>query len=147
MTQRNYSIKILSILLLIIVSVEADILSSKPSGAVNDFARILSPQVKTSLEMLSRNVYNKTGVTLALAAFPSLEGENIDDITNKLYERWGIGQKGKDEGVLVFLAMKERKIRIETGYGVEGYITDLLASQIRQQLNSFPEINMTKGLL
>ena len=82
MTQRNYSIKILSILLLIIVSVEADILSSKPSGAVNDFARILSPQVKTSLEMLSRNVYNKTGVTLALAAFPSLEGENIDDITN-----------------------------------------------------------------
>ena len=133
MTQRNYSIKILFVLLVILISVNADILSYKPSGAVNDFAQVLSPQVKASLERLCVNVYNKTGVALVLSTFPSLEGEDVDGITNKLYEKWGIGKKGKDEGVLVFLAMKERKIRIETGYGVEGYITDLLATQIRQK--------------
>lgn len=113
------------------MSVSADILNRKPSGPINDFAGILTAPAKSTLTQLSNNVYNKTGVALVLATFPSLEGDEIDGITNRLYENWGIGTKGKDEGVLVLLAMEERKIRIETGYGVEGYITDLKASQIR----------------
>jgi uncharacterized protein len=118
---------------LVIIPAHADILSSKPSGPVNDFAKIVSPQTWRSLDNVCKNVLKKTGVALVLATYASLEGEEIDEVTNTLYEKWGIGQKGKDEGVLVLLAVKERKIRIETGYGVEGYITDLVASRIRQE--------------
>lgn len=118
--------------LLFLLTADADILSSKPSGPVNDFAGILSQKTKNDLMRLSTSVYNKTGVALVLATVSSLDGGEIDDITNKLYEKWGVGKKGADEGVLILLAMKERKIRIETGYGVEGYITDLQSTQIRQ---------------
>ncbi len=118
--------------LLFLLTADADILLSKPAGPVNDFAGILSQKTKNDLIRLSSSVYNKTGVALVLATVPSLDGDEIDDLTNKLYEKWGIGKKGVDEGVLILLAMKERKIRIETGYGVEGYITDLQATRIRQ---------------
>ena len=120
------------ICLLTVLCINASILTSKPDGHINDFAGILSSETKDSLNDLCTNVEVRTGVALVLATFNSLEGEEIDDITNKLYETWGMGQKGKDEGVLVLLAMNERKIRIETGYGSEGYITDLMASRIRQ---------------
>ena len=130
---QRQTFKLFIIFLFILASAIANILTSKPSGPINDFAGILSSEASNSLIALCNNVNKMTGVALVLATFPSLEGEEIDDITNKLYEKWGIGQKGKDEGVLVLLAMKERKIRIETGYGSEGYITDLLASRIRQK--------------
>ena len=130
--QQN-TIRFFFILFLTVASAKANILTSKPSGPINDFAGVLSSEASNALIALCNNVNKKTGVALVLATFSSLEGEEIDDITNKLYEKWGIGQKGRDEGVLVFLAMKERKIRIETGYGSEGYVTDLLASRIRQQ--------------
>lgn len=118
---------------LLVIYTRADILSTPaPNTAINDYAKILSSETRRTLEQLSINVYQKTGVALVLATFPSLEGGTIDGITNRLYEKWGIGKKGSDEGVLVCLAMKEGKIRIETGYGVEGYITDLLTSQIRR---------------
>lgn len=129
----KHTLRFFFILFLTIASVKANILTSKPSGPINDFAGILSAETKNSLIGLSNNVNKRTGVALVLATFSSLEGEEIDDITNKLYEKWGIGQKGKDEGVLVLLAMQERKIRIETGYGSEGYVTDLLASRIRRK--------------
>lgn len=129
----KYLFKSLFILLLIIVTAKPDILASKPSGPINDFADVLSPRTKNTLSNLSYRVEKRTGVALIVATYPSLEGGEIDDLTNRLYEKWGIGQKGKDEGVLILLAMKERKIRIETGYGSEGYITDLIASRIRRQ--------------
>ncbi len=129
--------KIVLFIPMLVIYTCADILSTPtPNTAINDYAKILSSETIRTLEQLSRNVYQKTGVALVLATFPSLEGGTIDDITNKLYEKWGIGKKGSDEGVLVCLAMKERKIRIETGYGVEGYITDLLASQIRRNVTA-----------
>lgn len=120
-------------LVMFIVSTSANILDSKPSGAINDFANILSPNTKALLEQLCIRVHEKTGVAMVCATFSSLEENDIDDITNRLYQKWGIGKKGSDEGVLVLLAMKERKIRIETGYGVEGYITDYKATAIRRE--------------
>lgn len=125
--------KFFLVISLLLIAAKADILSlPKPDKAINDYSRILSSETKGILEQLSRVVYNKTGVALVFVTYPTLDGGDIDDVTNRLYEEWGIGVKGKDEGVLVLLAMKERKIRIETGYGVEGYITDLKAMQIRQ---------------
>jgi len=105
----------------------------RPATAVNDYANILSEQARLSLEQLCVSVYEKTGVAFVLAIVASLDGDDIDNAANRLYEKWGIGSHTKDEGVLVLMAMQERKIRIETGYGVEGYITDLKAAQIRRK--------------
>jgi uncharacterized protein len=124
------------VLLLVFTAVmtsAANILDSKPAGAINDFANILSGDTKARLEQVCTQVQEKTGVAMVLATFASLEGYDIDDAANRLYQRWGIGKKGSDAGVLVLLGMAEREIRIETGYGVEGYITDYKATAIRRE--------------
>jgi len=118
------------------VSVHAGILDLKPSGAVNVFAGILSRSATDSMEMVSKSLFVKTGVALVLVTVPSLEGENIDDFANRLFAKWGIGVKGKDEGILVIVAPRERVIRIEPGYGAEGYITDVQAKRIIRDIAS-----------
>ncbi|MBD3390999.1 MAG: hypothetical protein GF418_03025, partial [Chitinivibrionales bacterium] len=109
---------------------QAPVLNRAPSGAINDFAGVLSPGTRDALERLATALHEKTGVALVVATTAGLEGDNIDDITNRLYERWGIGAKGTDEGVLVLVAVGDRAIRIEPGYGSEGYITDAKAHSI-----------------
>src|SRR6185436_945485 len=64
----------------------------------------------------------------------SLEGETIDDIAYKTFNAWGVGQKGKDNGVLLVIAPNERKVRIETGLGVGGALTDLQSNDIIRQV-------------
>ena len=102
----------------------------EPRGAVNDFAGIISPQYEQSLDLLAREVWEKTGTSVVLVTMESIDDNNPADYANKLYEAWGIGKKGVDKGVLIFLALKERKVRIETGYGVEGILPDGLVGEI-----------------
>jgi uncharacterized protein len=64
---------------------------------------------------------------------PDIGGEDYNEYANRLYEAWGIGKKGDDRGVLVFVTLKERKMRIEIGYGLEGLIPDGLAGEIRDK--------------
>jgi uncharacterized protein len=64
---------------------------------------------------------------------PDIEGEEYNDYANRLYSAWGIGKKGEDKGILIFITIKERKMRIETGYGVEGIIPDGLAGEVRDK--------------
>jgi len=102
-----------------------------PQGAVNDFANVVDPDNLTRMEALAREVLQKTGTAVVVATIPTLgEGEEAGLYANGLYKAWGIGKKGEDKGVLIFLAVKERKIRIETGYGVEGILPDGLVSEI-----------------
>jgi uncharacterized protein len=96
----------------------------KPVGAVNDFAHIIGPEEARQIDALSREVLEKTGASVVVATVASLEGNEVADYVNRLYQAWGIGKQGEDRGVLIFLALKERKIRIETGYGVEGILPD-----------------------
>lgn len=119
----------LSVLFLCAAS-HATLLEQKPVGAINDFAGILSPETVGSLERLSGALQQKIGVSLVLVTAKSLDGGDIDDVANKLFKAWGIGRKGVDEGVLVLVALSERAIRIETGYGTEGYITDAQSKRI-----------------
>ena len=102
----------------------------KPQGFVNDFASVLSPQQRDALEQRVRALQTKTGVELAVVTLQSLEGGQIDDFTNKLFARWGIGQKGKNNGVMLLAAMSDRKMRIEVGYGLEPVLPDILAGRI-----------------
>ncbi len=91
---------------------------------VNDFAGVLSARTMRGLETLSQELLDKSGVTVAVAVVPSLEGVPVEEYATTLYERWGIGKKGEDRGVLLLVAVKERRVRIETGYGLEGILPD-----------------------
>lgn len=105
----------------------------RPQGAVNDFAGVLSQESRRSMEILSREVLSKTGVSIVVATMKDIGGADAAEYANRLYEAWGIGKKGEDKGVLIFLALKERRIRIETGYGVEGILPDGKVGEILDQ--------------
>ena len=96
----------------------------KPTGYVNDFAHALSPGNAQVLEAYCANVEQATGVQMAMVLVDTLEGDPVEDVANRLYREWGIGKKGKDEGLLILLAIKDRKNRIEVGYGLEPIIND-----------------------
>ena len=102
----------------------------KPVSAVNDFAGVIPGQYKTQMEDLAREVMEKTGTAVVVATVTSIGENDAEDYANRLYQAWGIGKKGEDKGVLIFLAVGERKVRIETGYGVEGILPDGLIGEI-----------------
>jgi len=115
------------------VPVRAEDKFPKPVGAVNDFAGVIPSDYKTRMESLAREVLEKTGTAIVVATVQSLGDNELNDYVNSLYKAWGIGKKGEDKGVLIFLALKERKFRIETGYGVEGILPDGLVGEIRDK--------------
>ncbi len=96
----------------------------KPHGYVNDFAGALDPRGAQALEAYCGQLDAATGAQLAVVLVPTLDGEPIEYVTVRLFKEWGIGKKGKDEGILILLAVKDRKQRAEIGYGLEGDIPD-----------------------
>jgi uncharacterized protein len=100
---------------------------------VHDNAGVLSPTDETELETLARNVELKTTAQLAVVTVPSLDGLTVDDYAHELFNAWGIGQKDVNNGVLFLIAPKERRMRIEVGYGLEPLLTDSLCGEIRDE--------------
>ncbi len=124
-------------LVLVLLFFASSILSSeeaypKPTNFANDFAGVLSAQTLRTANNLSKELKQKTGFELTVAIVPDMQGEDLYTYANKLYESWGIGSQN-DEGVLLFVAIKERKMKIETGYGAEGFLPDGLCGQIADQ--------------
>ncbi|MBN1363411.1 MAG: TPM domain-containing protein [Syntrophaceae bacterium] len=118
-------------------------------GAVNDFANVIDAQNAAKMDALAREVLQKTGTAIVVATVPSIgENEDYNMYANGLYKEWGIGKKGEDKGVLIFLTVKERKIRIETGYGVEGILPDGRVGEILDKyvVPFLKEGNYGKGL-
>ncbi len=107
-----------------------DLSKLKPTGYVNDFAHVLSPAGKQRLESYCANLEQATGVQMAIVLVDSLDGDPIDDDANTLFRQWGIGKKGKDEGILLFFAVKDHKDRAEIGYGLEPVVSDGYAGQV-----------------
>jgi len=105
----------------------------EPTGFINDFANVLSPAVKNAMENLSKELKQKTGAEVVVVTVKSLNGMDYTDYSIRLFEKWGIGGKGKDNGILIFNAVNARKIRIEVGYGLEGILPDGLAGEIRDK--------------
>lgn len=100
------------------------------SGYVNDFAGVLSPQAKTELEATLTQFHTDTNGDIAVAIVPSLSGDDIESYANTLFREWGVGKKDDDTGILMVVAIEDRKIRIEVGYGYEGVVPDAYASRI-----------------
>ena len=117
--------------------------------AVNDFANVIDAENASKMEALAREVLEKTGTAIVVAIVPSIgDNEDYTMYANGLFQAWGIGKKGEDKGVLIFLTVKERKIRIETGYGVEGILPDGLVGEILDKyvVPFLKEGNYGKGL-
>jgi len=100
------------------------------TGFVNDFAGVLDLTAREKIEKLCRILEKKTSAELAIAVVKSTAPLDSKTYAVKLFEKWKIGKKGKDNGVLILLAMEEHRVEIEVGYGLEGVITDALAGEI-----------------
>lgn len=96
----------------------------KPTGYVNDFAHAIDPQSAAQIETYAGNVERATGAQFAIVTVDTLDDEPIEDVAVRLFKEWGIGKKGTDEGLLILLAIKDHKNRVEVGYGLEPVISD-----------------------
>ncbi|MCS7313860.1 MAG: TPM domain-containing protein [Bryobacterales bacterium] len=112
------------------VAAAFDFTALKPEGYVSDFARVLDAESKRRLEDYCARLERATGVQLALVTLPSLQGEPIEDVANALFRAWGIGSKKTNEGLLLLLAIRDRRSRLEVGYGLEPVIPDGYAGSV-----------------
>ncbi len=122
----------LFILIVLTISINADSIP-KPVGFVNDFAGILKPQTIRKLNSILLELKQKTGVEVAIVTIKKLKNDDIFDYSVRLFEKWGIGQKGKDNGLLFLVDVGDRKLRLDTGYGLEGILPDGLLGRIRDR--------------
>jgi len=101
-----------------------------PVGYVNDFAELLSSSARAQLEAQLSQLEEDTTAEVAVVTITTLDGEPVEYYANELFNEWGIGQKGADNGILFLIALEERETRIEVGYGLESIITDGRAGRI-----------------
>ena len=97
---------------------------------VNDFADILSSSTENYIFEQSRVLDQETTAQIVVAVVPDLDGETIEEYSLGLFRQWGIGNQEKNNGLLILLAVDERQIRIEVGYGLEGAINDAKAGRL-----------------
>ncbi|MDD3007245.1 MAG: TPM domain-containing protein [Arcobacter sp.] len=124
--------KIILILLFIFSFLNADITQYFPKleGRVVDEANLLSPLVKKDIDLILKEEEEKSSNQIVVVILNSLNGYTIEEYSYQLGRFWGIGQKDKNNGVLLVISMAERKIRIEVGYGLEGALTDKISHEI-----------------
>src|SRR5947207_9178386 len=106
----------------------------KPQGYVSDFAGVIDAESKAELENYCTRVQQQTGAEMALVTIQSLSGEPIEDVANTIYRGWGIGKKGKDEGILMLLSVVDRRDRLEIGYGLEPLLPDGFDGQVLRSM-------------
>jgi len=106
----------------------------RPEGRVSDYAGMISPSARQILETTLAQFEQETSNQVVVVTFPSLEEESLEDFSIRLAEKWKIGQKGKDNGVIFLIFKNDRKMRIEVGYGLEGALPDLTAGIILDQI-------------
>ena len=150
MTKQMNRFPLLLVLLIAHVFSYAQELPERPNPPrlVNDFANILGEREELALERKLVTYNNSTSTQITVVTIPSLEGSDIADYSFRLGEQWGIGRKGKDNGVLIIVALQDKKMFIATGYGLEGVIPDALAKRIVENYMrpNFKKKNYYKGL-
>ncbi len=124
--------------------------SPTPEFFVNDFANVISAEDEEKILKKTEGLYAATGnsTQVVVATINSLEGYGIEEYANNLFREWGIGNKDKNDGILILLAVNDRKSRIEVGYGLEGTLPDGKTGGIQDtyMIPYFKENNFSKGL-
>lgn len=120
-----------------------------PKTYVSDHAGVLDSASKQKLEQLLSSFEKQTSNQVIVATFPSLEGENIEELSMRIAEKWKVGQKDKDNGVILLVFKNDRKLRIEVGYGLEAVLTDSLSKRIIQNeiVPRFKQGDFSGGIL
>ena len=101
-----------------------------PSGRAIDLAEVLSPATESALAAMLAELESATGAQLVVLTIPSLDGEPIEAYSLRVAESWGLGSRERDDGVLLVVALEDRRTRIEVGYGLEGVLPDIVAGRI-----------------
>lgn len=119
-----------------------------PPRAVNDFAGVLSADEQQALERKLRNYNDTTSTGFVIVLMNSYNGNDPGEYTIGLGNHWALGQKGKNNGLLITIAVKDRKYSIATGYGLEGAIPDIITKRVGDQYfkPNFRENNYYEGL-
>lgn len=97
---------------------------------VQDFAQALTSNERDKLEITLSDFERRTGIEIAIITTKTLGGKNLEDEAVYYFKLWGIGKKNENNGILIYAAMEDRKIRMEIGYGLEGLINDAFAGRI-----------------
>jgi uncharacterized protein len=113
-------------------SVFAQKIESKPNPprAVNDFANLLEPFQEQALEQKLDAYNDSTSSAIVIITVADLQGYDIAQVSLKYLRDWGVGVKGKNNGVVILVSKNDHRARIETGYGMEGVLPDIIAKQI-----------------
>lgn len=121
----------------------------KPVGFVSDFANILSSESYQKMKIITTELEQKTSSEIAIVTVKNIDSASIEDFTVKLFEKWEIGKKGKDNGVLFLTSVEDRKVWIEVGYGLEGILPDGLCGEILDKyvIPYFKQGDYSKGII
>lgn len=121
----------------------------QPKGWVSDFAKVIDEQTKQQIEKIITELEQKTSTEIAVISIETTGDYTIEEFATRLFEKWGIGKKGKDNGVLLVASIKDKKVKIEVGYGLEGILPDGLCGEILDKyvLPYFKNGDYSKGFL
>ena len=137
------------LLLLLSSPAAAQTFPERGRSPVVDQANLLSPQQEADLTAKSEALYKQSGRPFVVATVNSLEGLEIEDYGYRLGRHWQLGDEQRDDGVILLVAPNEKKVRIETGYGAEGFLPDILAGRIirNEILPRFRDGDMAGGIV
>lgn len=119
-----------------------------PERLVNDMAGLMTPGQRDELEKLVVDFDRTTSTQIAIVTMHSLGGYEASEYATQLGQYWGVGRKGKNNGIVILVALDDRKMAIATGYGVEGALTDAISGRIvrNEMVPEFKNRNYYKGL-
>jgi uncharacterized protein len=141
--------KILVLFIITAVPVFAIQFPARPPGPVGDYAEVLDADTKASITRISQSLWEQADFALIIATVDSIGNEPIEAYAVALYEKWGVGSKGKDEGTLIVVSLNPRRVRIEVGYGAEGYLNDAKTGRLLDNygIPYFQNNDYARGLL
>ena len=109
----------------------AEVIPPKPAQYFNDYAHVVSPAIATDLNRQLEQFERDTSSQILVAVYPKMESDSsIEDYTVRVAQSWGVGQKEKNNGAVLFVFVQDHKMYIQVGYGLEGALPDALAKQI-----------------
>lgn len=151
MKKKTFLSSLLILILLFSMTAEASPQIPSPTSYkyVNDYSSIITNDYAEKIVSIGRELENKTGSQAVVVVIDSTEGIPIEDYSIKLFRSWGIGEKGKDNGLLILVAVKDRAWRVEVGRGLEGAVPDALSNRVMESLAkpSFADGNYGDGIL
>jgi uncharacterized protein len=106
---------------------------AKPTTLVNDYAGVLTAEQKQKLSDKVEAFSDTSSTAIAIVLMKSVGNYEVGDYALQLGRKWGVGQKGKNNGIMILAAIEDRKLTIQTGYGVEGALPDIITAQIREK--------------